>query len=101
MNASKGEGWNDLFLELDPERGIVERPLNAAAARCEAVLILISRVRLNSRWCEKATAPRRSLFRPIVYELRNRFSNPLKCRCKCRPRAGPLLPCNRRQKSAP
>lgn len=51
-----GEGWNDLFLDLDPERGIAagerwERALNEAARRCEAVLFLISRAWLSSRWC--------------------------------------------------
>jgi hypothetical protein len=39
------EGWNDLFLDLDPDRGIAagerwERALNEAARRCEAVLFL-------------------------------------------------------------
>ena len=43
-----GEGWNEVFLDLDPGRGIVagerwERALNEAASRCEAVLFLISR----------------------------------------------------------
>src|SRR5262245_42471457 len=43
-----GEGWDDLFLDLDPERGIAagerwERALNEAARRCEAVLFLISK----------------------------------------------------------
>jgi hypothetical protein len=38
-----GEGWDDLFLDLDPERGIAagerwERALNEAARRCEAKL---------------------------------------------------------------
>ena len=50
------EGWNDLFLDLDPERGIVagerwERALNEAASRCEAVLFLVSKAWLSSRWC--------------------------------------------------
>jgi hypothetical protein len=50
------EGWNDLFLDFDPERGIVagarwERALNEAASRCEAVLFLISKAWLSSRWC--------------------------------------------------
>jgi len=52
------EGWNDLFLDLDPERGIAagerwERALNEAARRCEAVLFLISKAWLASRWCMK------------------------------------------------
>jgi TIR domain len=42
------EGWNEVFLDLDPERGIAagerwERALNEAASRCEVVLFLISR----------------------------------------------------------
>jgi hypothetical protein len=50
------EGWNDLFLDLDPERGIAagerwERALNEAARRCEAVLFLISKAWIASRWC--------------------------------------------------
>ena len=50
------EGWNEVFLDLDPERGIAagqrwERALNEAASRCEAVLFLISKKWLDSRWC--------------------------------------------------
>ena len=46
------------FLDLDPERGIAagerwERALNEAASRCEAVLFLVSRDWLASRWCLK------------------------------------------------
>ncbi len=52
------EGWEDLFLDLDPERGIAggerwERALNEAAARCEAVLFLVSGAWLASEWCQK------------------------------------------------
>jgi hypothetical protein len=37
------EGWDDVFLDLDPERGIKagerwDRALNEAASHCEAVL---------------------------------------------------------------
>lgn len=40
-------GWDDYFLDLDPERGIVagqrwERALHEAANRCPAVLFLVS-----------------------------------------------------------
>ncbi len=50
------EGWSDLFLDLDPDRGIAagerwERALNEAARRCEAVIFLISKAWLGSRWC--------------------------------------------------
>jgi WD40 repeat protein len=52
------QGWDDIFLDLDPERGIVagerwERALHEAASRCEAVLFLVSRAWLDSRWCQK------------------------------------------------
>ena len=53
------EGWSgkrDIFLDLDPERGIAAgqrwvRELEDAATRCEAVLFLVSRHWLASRWC--------------------------------------------------
>ena len=53
------EGWKDeIFLDLDPARGIAagerwERALNEAADRCEAVLFLVSKAWLASRWCLK------------------------------------------------
>jgi WD40 repeat protein len=52
------QGWRDIFLDLDPERGIAagakwERELNQAALRCEAVLFLVSRAWLASDWCLK------------------------------------------------
>jgi hypothetical protein len=52
------EGWNDVFLDLDPEHGIVaaerwERALHVAANRCEAVIFLISANWLKSGWCLK------------------------------------------------
>ena len=41
------QGWEDVFLDLDPERGIAagerwKRALHEAASRCEAVIFLIS-----------------------------------------------------------
>ena len=50
------EGWDDLFLDLEPERGIVagerwERALHEAANRCDAVLFLVSSNWLASEWC--------------------------------------------------
>ena len=53
------EGWkDDIFLDLDPERGLIagdrwELALNKAANRCEAVLFLVSRDWLASIWCRK------------------------------------------------
>jgi len=40
-------GWDDVFLDIDPERGLVagqrwQEALKAAADRCEAVLFLVS-----------------------------------------------------------
>jgi formylglycine-generating enzyme required for sulfatase activity len=54
----KGEGWDDVFLDVDPDRGIAvgqrwERALNEAAHRCEAVLFVVSRAWLASDWCIK------------------------------------------------
>ena len=52
------QGWDDVFLDLDPKRGITagdrwERALNQAALRCEAVLFLVTRTWLASDWCLK------------------------------------------------
>jgi formylglycine-generating enzyme required for sulfatase activity len=52
------EGWDDVFLDVDPDRGIAagerwERALNEAAHRCEAVLFVVSRAWLASGWCLK------------------------------------------------
>jgi hypothetical protein len=51
-----GNGWNDLFLDLDPARGIAagerwDRALNEAAGRCESIIFLVSRAWVSSRWC--------------------------------------------------
>ena len=51
-------GWDDIYLDLDPERGSVagerwEKSLNEAARHCEAVIFLISRAWLNSDWCDR------------------------------------------------
>jgi len=58
------EGWDDVFLDLDPERGIAagerwERALHEHANRCEAVIFLVSANWLASGWClrEYARAP--------------------------------------------
>lgn len=54
-----GEGWSgpdDLFLDLDPDRGIAagqrwENAFRDAATRCEAVLFLVSEQWISSKWC--------------------------------------------------
>jgi len=53
------EGWSDehdIFLDLDPERGIAAgqrwaKALEDAATRCEAVLFIVSEAWLSSKWC--------------------------------------------------
>ena len=49
-------GWDDLFLDLDPERGIKagerwQEALKQAASRCEVVLFLVSPAWAASKWC--------------------------------------------------
>ena len=74
----KAEGWDDVFLDLDPERGILagerwERALNEAAYRCEAVLFLVSRAWLSSAWCLKefhlAAKLNKRMFGILIEEL--------------------------------
>ena len=53
------EGWSgpdDIFLDLDPDRGISAgqrwaHALEDAATRCEAVLFIVSNEWLGSKWC--------------------------------------------------
>jgi hypothetical protein len=50
------KGWNELFLDLDPERGLKagqrwQQALKQAAERCEVVICLISPAWLVSKWC--------------------------------------------------
>ena len=52
------EGFDELFLDFDPQRGIVagerwERALHDAADRCEAVIFLVSQAWLDSEWCKR------------------------------------------------
>jgi hypothetical protein len=49
-------GWDDLFLDLDPERGLKagerwQEALKRAAERCEMVLFLVSPAWASSKWC--------------------------------------------------
>ena len=72
------DGWDDLFLDLDPTRGIAagerwELALNEAANRCEAVLFLVSRAWLSSRWCLKelslATRLNKRIFGLLIEDI--------------------------------
>ncbi|MDD5321857.1 MAG: TIR domain-containing protein [Methylococcales bacterium] len=52
----KENGWDDLFLDINPTRGLTpgerwQEALKIAADRCEAVLFLISPSWRDSRWC--------------------------------------------------
>src|SRR5262249_11429208 len=49
-------GWDDFFLDLDPEQGIApgekwKEALRLAAHRCEAVIALVSPEWLARPWC--------------------------------------------------
>jgi formylglycine-generating enzyme required for sulfatase activity len=49
-------GWDDVFLDLDPERGLRagerwQEALKRAAERCELVVFLVSPVWAASKWC--------------------------------------------------
>jgi hypothetical protein len=60
------EGWDDVFLDLDPDRGIAagerwERALHEQANRCEAVIFLVSANWLASGWCLKEYTLARTL----------------------------------------
>ena len=52
----KAHGWDDLFLDLDPERGLKagerwQAALKRAASRCELVIFLVSPAWAASPWC--------------------------------------------------
>ena len=70
------EGWQDVFLDLDPERGIAagqrwERALHDAASRCEAVIFVVSANWLASGWCTKEYALARGLNKKLFAVLTN------------------------------
>jgi WD40 repeat protein len=59
------QGWDDVFLDIDPERGLKpgdrwQKELRAAADRCEAVLLVLSPAWLKSLWCNLEFAFARS-----------------------------------------
>ncbi|MGB6537892.1 MAG: SUMF1/EgtB/PvdO family nonheme iron enzyme [Xanthobacteraceae bacterium] len=72
-------GWKDeVFLDLDPQRGIAagerwERALHEAANRCEAALFLVSKAWLASVWCRKelnlAHSLNKRLFGVLIEDL--------------------------------
>jgi hypothetical protein len=49
-------GWDDVFLDIDPLRGLAagerwQEALRRAADRCEAVLFVVSPTWAKSKWC--------------------------------------------------
>src|SRR5271163_2009164 len=80
------EGWDDVFLDLDPERGIAagerwERALHEQANRCEAVIFLVSANWLASGWCLREYSLARAQQEAVRRRDRSRQAD-------CRPAAG-------------
>lgn len=80
------EGWNDIFLDLDAERGIKagehwEEALRNAADRCEAVIFLVSYAWLGSEWCRDefrlARHLRKRLFGVLIEDIPKRDLPPI------------------------
>ncbi|TBB38562.1 TIR domain-containing protein [Rhizobium ruizarguesonis] len=64
-------GWDDVFLDLDPERGIAagqrwKEALQRAAWRCEVVLALISKEWLASSWCKSEVDAARLMGKKVI-----------------------------------
>jgi WD40 repeat protein len=67
-------GWDDIFLDLDPERGIVagqrwKEALQKAATRCELVLALLSVEWVESGWCKAEIDAARLMGKQIIVAL--------------------------------
>jgi hypothetical protein len=70
----KENGWDAIYLDLDPECGIAagERwkdALQKAAHRCEAVLALVSPEWLASTWCKAETGAARLMGKRVSVAL--------------------------------
>lgn len=53
----RGQGWNDVFLDLDPVQGLApgqhwQEELKRAGENCAAVLVLVSPNWASSTWCQ-------------------------------------------------
>ena len=67
-------GWTDVFLDLDPVRGIVagqrwKEALQKAAHRCEVVLALVSPEWLASGWCKSEIDAARLMGKKVIVAL--------------------------------
>jgi WD40 repeat protein len=66
-----GNGWDDIFLDLDPERGIAagqrwKEALQKAAYRCELVIALVSPEWLSSSWCKSELDAARLMGKKVI-----------------------------------
>jgi hypothetical protein len=73
-NWLAANGWDDVFLDLDAERGIVagqrwKEALQKAAHRCEVVLALVSPEWLASGWCKSEIDAARLMGKKIIVAL--------------------------------
>jgi formylglycine-generating enzyme required for sulfatase activity len=64
------QGWDEIFLDLDPERGIKtgqrwQEALKRATERCEVVIFLISPAWAASKWCLAEFLLAKQLNKPI------------------------------------
>jgi hypothetical protein len=67
-------GWDDVFLDLDPARGIAagqrwKEALQKAAWRCEVVLALVSKEWLKSSWCKSEVDAARLMGKKVIAAL--------------------------------
>jgi hypothetical protein len=70
----EANGWSDVFLDLDPERGIVagqrwNEALQKAAHRFEVLLALVSPDWLASSWCRSETDAARLMGKKTIVAL--------------------------------
>lgn len=64
-------GWNDVFLDIDPQRGLAagerwQEALRQAADRCEAVVFVVSPAWAKSKWCLAEFLLAKSLNKRVV-----------------------------------
>jgi formylglycine-generating enzyme required for sulfatase activity len=70
----KEEGWDDVYLDVDPDKGTHagerwQRALYEHASDCAAVLFLVSRDWLTSEWCRRENELARKLNKQIFIVL--------------------------------
>ena len=55
-STDRARRWDDVFLDLDPQRGLLagerwQEALRRAADRCEAVVFIVTPAWARSKWC--------------------------------------------------